>query len=352
MIQFNFNVKDPFTFWENILQYHELSPTINKFDLSEKLGSGSYSFKIIDQNINYLQFNIKLNQPIKFNFCQTESAKNYKLLLFHKGSPKAVKFLNINTQESFTSDTTAIPSFEKDNTTISCHLLSQFSDMPSFIIKENEACTFHLLFLNQNALDEMLPNNTRLNFHEPLYKKGKSSEIIALNKVLSFDKLFETLNLFHDQLHGNKFEKFGDFLKMLGDYFFVIKFLKDSPKTTTSALDDKDFKKLIQIEKKLTQNLTSNPPSLKSLAEEFGISKTKMCVDFKAFYGKGILCYYNDLKLKLAKELLVNTSHSMKEISNQLSFSNQSNCNKWFKKNAGTTPKSFRKGEIKHRQLK
>lgn len=343
MTQFNFNAQDPFTFWEHILQYHNISSTTNEFDLNEKYGAGTYSFKMIDSNINYLQFKIKLNQSIKFNFHATENAKDFKIVLFHQGSAGAVRFLTPQNHTAFNNTSTPISGFDKNNTTISCHLLTQFSDIPSFIIKKDQTCSFHLLFLNQSALDHMLPNNTRLNFEYPQFKKGKSSEIIALNKIVSFDKLFETLNLFHDRFHGNKFEKFGDFLKMLGDYFFVVKFLKDSCQKNSSTLDDKDFKKLMQIERKLNQSLYSCPPTLKSLAGEFGMSKTKMCGDFKAFYGKGILCYYNDLKLKLAKELLLNSNKTMKEISNQLSFSHQSNCNKWFKKNAGITPRAFRK---------
>ena len=343
MMQFNFSVKDPSTFWENILQYHEVCSTMNEFDLGGKFGFGNYSFKKIDQNIDYLQFNIKLNQSIRFTFSQTEYAKNFKLILFHKGSPNAVRFQNSTCQENSSDKLIPVPKLEKDNTSISCHLLSQFSEIPDFIIKKDEPCSFHLLFLNQNVLDQMLPENTKLNFQEPLYNVRSSSEIIALNKVVNFNKLFETLNQFHDQFHGNKFDKFGDFLKMLGDYFFVIKFLNNSHQQKNSKLAAKDFNKLIQIERKLNQTLCTEPPSLKSLSEEFGISKTKMCVDFKAFYGKGILCYYNDLKLNLAKELLVSTNQTMKEISNKLSFSNQSNCNKWFKKNTGTTPMHYRK---------
>ncbi|AWV99292.1 helix-turn-helix domain-containing protein [Arcticibacterium luteifluviistationis] len=343
MKQFNFNIENPSTFWENILEYHDVSSPVNQFDLNKKKGSGSYSFKIIDANIQYLQFDIKLNETIKFNFYQTECAKRYKLLLFQKGSSNSVRFLNPKEQENSTDQSILDTSVDKDNSIISCHLLTQFSDIPNFIIKKDEPCTFHLLFLNQDALDEMLPDNTTLNFQYPSYTISKSSEIIGFNKVVCLDKMFTTLNNFHDLCHGNKFYKLGDFLKMLGDYFFVLRALKNSCLQAKSKLHDKDFDKLILIERKLNEAINSSPPSLKDLSEEFGICKTKMCVDFKAFYGKGIHSYYNDLKVNLVKELLMSTSQNMKEISNQLSFSNQSNCNKWFKKNAGTTPKLYRK---------
>ncbi|SOE24103.1 Helix-turn-helix domain-containing protein [Spirosomataceae bacterium TFI 002] len=342
MKHFNFNAKDPTTFWKNILQHHEVSSTLNEFDLNEKLGFGHYRYKKIASNIQYIQFHIKLNEPILYNFKVSEYAKNYKLILFHKGSSKSVRFLNIDAKENFEKNVFQIDKFENERTTHSCHLLSQFSDVPDFVIEKDEICTFHLLFLEQDWLNELLPDNINLNFYKPVYNKDATSEIIGLNRVVCFDKLFNTLNTFRDNLHDNKLDKLADLFKILGDYFFVVKFLKDSPALKSANIDVKDFKKLILIERKLNQIIYSSPPSLKTLSEEFGICKTKMCLDFKEFYGKGILGYYNDLKLNAAKELLTSSRDNMKEISDTLSFSSQSNFNKWFKKNTGTTPRLFR----------
>lgn len=339
MNQLNLEIKDPSNLWENILQYYKVSNSPNEFDLSEKYGSGFYSFKKISANIQYLQFQIRLAHPVKFNFFYTEDAKNFKMLLFHKGSSNSVRFLPDNV---YTNTTKPIPRFNEDQTNYSCHFLSQFSDLPNFIINKDENCIFHLLFLDQDALDTMLPDNANLNFQEPIYSSRSSSEIIGYNKVVCFDKLFNSLHTYHDEYNGNKFNKLGNFLKLLGDYFIIIRSLKKTLPKEASALHDKDFKKLIQIEQRLHQTLTSNSPSLKSLAAEFGISKTKMCGDFKAFYGKGILTYYNDLKLELAKELISTSGQSMKEIADELTFSNQSNCTKWFKKNTGITPRKYR----------
>ncbi len=84
----------------------------------------------------------------------------------------------------------------------------------------------------------------------------------------------------------------------------------------------------------------------KTLAKNLGISYSKFRSDFKKQTGTSPLQYYLLLKIEKAKELLLRTNKTQKEIAYLLGFDSDSYFNRLFKEKMGLTPREFRE---KHR---
>lgn len=83
-----------------------------------------------------------------------------------------------------------------------------------------------------------------------------------------------------------------------------------------------------------------------SLAEPAGmldVSKPHLIRLFKAEFGIPPLQYWKRVRLEKAKELLETTSHSIKEVRNQVGLSDGSHFTRDFQKAFGVTPSEYRK---------
>ncbi|WP_244833564.1 helix-turn-helix transcriptional regulator [Clostridium sp. BJN0001] len=85
-----------------------------------------------------------------------------------------------------------------------------------------------------------------------------------------------------------------------------------------------------------------NSISLKDIANNLNLSVGYMCTSFKKNKSVSIMKYYKILKIQRAKTLLRETDKSVLEISTDLSFSNQGNFSRTFKKITGLSPKDYR----------
>lgn len=81
---------------------------------------------------------------------------------------------------------------------------------------------------------------------------------------------------------------------------------------------------------------------LEKIAKEFGVSYSKFRIDFKKQTGTSPLQYHLLLKLEKAKELLLQTSKTQKEIAYSLGFESDYYFSRLFKQKTGITPKQFR----------
>ena len=81
--------------------------------------------------------------------------------------------------------------------------------------------------------------------------------------------------------------------------------------------------------------------------EETGINGDYLCRLFQNYEGCSVEKYIRKEKIKQAKELLQYSNYHIQEISEYLSFSNQSSFTKCFKLETGMTPKEFRKSCFK-----
>ena len=88
--------------------------------------------------------------------------------------------------------------------------------------------------------------------------------------------------------------------------------------------------------------------TLDALAENCSLSKYYLGHRFTELYGKSPIAYLNEVRLAAAKDLLLNTNHSIEEIASSTGFSSTSYFSQSFQKNFHTSPQQFRKkGAIK-----
>ena len=81
---------------------------------------------------------------------------------------------------------------------------------------------------------------------------------------------------------------------------------------------------------------------LNDIASELNISYTSFRINFKKYVGVGPAKYLSDKRLHKSKQLLHETTYSIKEIAFQLQFSSLEHFSTIFKKQFGISPKEFR----------
>ena len=89
------------------------------------------------------------------------------------------------------------------------------------------------------------------------------------------------------------------------------------------------------MKKNLQKNITIN-----ELSGVCYVSPSKIKEVFKNYTGKGVISYFQIIKLAVAKELLL-SNMSIKEVSDKLGFSSQAYFSMWFKKSTGITPLKY-----------
>ncbi len=81
---------------------------------------------------------------------------------------------------------------------------------------------------------------------------------------------------------------------------------------------------------------------VKGIASSLGISYSLFRKDFKEYTGYAPAQYFQELKLRAAREMLAETQLSIKEIAYKLNFSSYEYFLSFFKKKVGYTPLEYR----------
>lgn len=107
------------------------------------------------------------------------------------------------------------------------------------------------------------------------------------------------------------------------------------------------------LEKALENHLTSRVKeyvaahlseriTLEDLAKALHYSRSHLTAQFRASTGMSIARYISELRMEQAKQLILNNTLSMSQISSQLGFSSQQYFCKWFKDATGYSPSSYK----------
>ena len=99
---------------------------------------------------------------------------------------------------------------------------------------------------------------------------------------------------------------------------------------------------ILAITRYLQEHL-SEDVSLSVLAEEFHLSAQYISQMFKNEIGVNFLAYFTNIRMERAKKLLLSSSASIGEISEQLGFGDYRVFTKVFKKAEGVTPSQYRR---------
>lgn len=106
--------------------------------------------------------------------------------------------------------------------------------------------------------------------------------------------------------------------------------------------DTPDYRKIANAEKLIINSLTSSFLGVENIAEQVGMSPTKLKSGFKSVYGTSMLQYQKEKKLLLAMQMVQNTDMQMKNIAFSLGYTNHSKFAANFKKRFDKLPSEVR----------
>ena len=98
---------------------------------------------------------------------------------------------------------------------------------------------------------------------------------------------------------------------------------------------------LVKIKKEILKNI-GRDYSQDEISREIGVSVRHAQRVFKAEYGISIHKFVTDEKVNRAKNLLINTNSSIKQIADFLGFESDKYFSVFFHKNCGETPLKYR----------
>ncbi|KQM69295.1 transcriptional regulator [Pedobacter sp. Leaf216] len=153
---------------------------------------------------------------------------------------------------------------------------------------------------------------------EKVYKR-----ILDINQLQGFDSVLELMSILHD-LSSSKS------LRVLSDATFN----NDQVLNYNSRRIDKAFEFM---------NANFNKPiTLKDLSKLVSMTEVSFSRFIKKRTGNTFIDSLNEIRLGHATRMLIETTHSVSEISYKCGFNNISNFNRLFKKKKHCTPKEFR----------
>ncbi|MGO1751902.1 MAG: helix-turn-helix domain-containing protein [Psychroflexus sp.] len=248
---------------------------------------------------DYIQFHFCLKGIIKFNFNQGEYALNIKedksLLLYN---PQKELPINIDVNPKSWSVSILI-SIKKLHS-----LFSAEANYIDFLTEDNRDKKYYTEGNLSPAMAVVLTQFMNFNLHpsiKSIYLKAKVYELIAL--------------------YFNRPEEVD---------------IEQCP-----FLDDEDNVKRIKLAKEIIINRMVEPPTLKELAEEVGLSLKKLKEGFKEIYGDTVYSFLLNYKLEYARKLLEDGQHNVNEVGLSIGYSTASHFITAFKKKFGTTPKKY-----------
>jgi len=110
-------------------------------------------------------------------------------------------------------------------------------------------------------------------------------------------------------------------------------------------LADEENVKKIKRAKDIIIGRLVDPPTLKELSQEIGLSINKLKEGFKQIYGEPVFSFQFDYKMELARQLLASGALNVNEVGLRVGYSTASHFIAAFKKKYGVTPKKFVMGK-------
>lgn len=198
--------------------------------------------------------------------------------------------------------------------------------------------------------DKFLRENVHLEIYEefPFLLAEKAPPM----KLIQND--FEEFEILYSQIL-KEFKKDSRYKnKILGNLFTVMLLkIKDKFLSAYNPIEEgnrdsrivKSFKKLLEAEFKAVLNSNHNKVKLQAqdLAEKLNLHPNYLNAVIKSKTGRTVKDWVSKRTLSVAKSLLINTSHSSKEIAYQLGFSEPTHFSRFFKNHTELSPSTFRK---------
>ena len=116
---------------------------------------------------------------------------------------------------------------------------------------------------------------------------------------------------------------------------------ENRPKRTDNVRNS-DEQTTIKYLKEYVENNYIYDISMQEAAEEMGYSDAYFSKLFKQYFNQNFTAYLTEYRIKIAKELLSNTNHSIKDISRMVGYTDSNYFAKIFKRLVGEIPSKYR----------
>lgn len=191
-----------------------------------------------------------------------------------------------------------------------CH--AGLTDMAAPVIREGTVIAFIILgqIKNNVTYNQILQNTNDLNIDKALLEE-------SYNKLTEFDT--------------SRINSIANIAVMIAEHILLNNILK--PMSDTHIQKSFEF-----IDKNINK-----PINIKDLCQHLNISKSVLYKSFKKQLNISPNQYINEKKIAKAKDLINNTEMPIKEIADNLGFTNTTYFYKLFKKTTGITPVQFKK---------
>lgn len=250
------------------------------------------------------------NDVIQFHFCVKGGAKfNFNAGRYARDLEEETALLLYNPQKALPLNLEVLPQSWTVSLLVSIQKFHQlFSDEASYIdfIKEaNRDKKYYQELQLSPSMAVVLSQILNFNLHssvKKIYLKGKAYELIGL--------------------YFNRPEEVD---------------VEQCP----FLVDEANVRK-IKNAKEIVIAHMAEPPTLKELSEEIGLSLKKLKEGFKEVYGETVFGFLFDYKMDFARKLLETGQHNVNEVGLRVGYSTASHFISAFKKKFGTTPKKYK----------
>jgi AraC-like DNA-binding protein len=168
----------------------------------------------------------------------------------------------------------------------------------------------------------------------------KSSFLSEKNQILEVGLNEELVNLFSRAIEVAESDKISSQQYLAGIVLHMLGMILSISKNKIYEIGDMD-QKIEQAKIIMNENVFKDVDP-EELAMKLNISYSWFRKIFKDYTGYAPAKYFQELKLRKAKQLLVGTSQSVKEISYQLNYTSTEHFFSLFKKRTGFTPLEYR----------
>ena len=177
--------------------------------------------------------------------------------------------------------------------------------------------------------------------------EGKIIDTIAANGFISPDNEVldvgvseDLVNLFLTAIRVAKEDKGGSQQYLAGIVFNILGTILSLAQNVN--FESKESAQKIERAKIIMIENVNKNIDIKEISINLGISYSLFRRVFREYTGYAPAQYYQELKIRTAKELLAETNHSIKEIAYELNFSSYEYFLSFFKKRVGITPMEYR----------
>nr|WP_315027676.1 AraC family transcriptional regulator [uncultured Chryseobacterium sp.] len=290
-----------------------------RLEIPSQFGSGYCSGFIFNENIRMLISNYELNEDVNLENKDMNTTK--KMIFF--------KFQNIFSKIEMPSSGSPI------------------SELPSVLIGTSRINTDEVISIHSNKATVNIEIDAE--YLSRLFYSSDQSPV--LQSLLKNAQPFLFEQMVHPVLQHVVDEIISDSTEEVFRLFYlrvkaeelICRLLIELEKRNEKrvyALNTKDIETIYQVRERMLRKL-ENPPVIKDLAAESGMSSTKLKRLFKQIFGNSIFSYYQEFRMKEAALLLQEKKYSVSEIGYMLGFTNLSHFSKVFNEHIGMKPKQY-----------